>query len=89
MNEGAILAAIEEYNRYHSPEAVAELEGLSKGRLTIRFRGPFCESCGVSEWFEDFAIELGKRGIAASIEGARDAGDGSFLVSFAIGSGDR
>ncbi|MEM2226370.1 MAG: hypothetical protein QXL32_02990 [Candidatus Bathyarchaeia archaeon] len=89
MNEGAILEAIKEYNRYHSPEAIAELEGLSEGRLTIRFRGPFCESCGVSEWFEDLAIELRGRGISASIEGAKEASDGSFLVSFAIGSGDR
>ncbi len=89
MDKGAILSTIEEYNRYHSPEAIAELEELSGGHLKVRFRGPFCESCGVSEWFEDLAVELRRRGIAASVEGAKEAGDGSFLVSFAIGGGDR
>lgn len=86
MDERAILSAIEEYNKYHGREAIAELEGISGDRLIVRFRGPFCESCGLREWFEDLAIELKRRGIEASTERAIEAGDGSFLVSFAIES---
>jgi len=83
----AVLSAIREYNRYHGREAIAELEGISEGHLSIRFRGPFCESCGVRDWFEDLAIELGRRGIRASIEGIAEGADGSFSVRFALRAG--
>ncbi len=55
-----INKAIEIYNRYRSPEAVAKLVRLDKDRLILDISGPYCRSCGLSDWFEDFSIELAK-----------------------------
>jgi hypothetical protein len=53
-----VLRAIEVYNRYRSPEATAKLVGMEKDGFIIEFKGPFCQSCGVNDYFEDFIHEL-------------------------------
>lgn len=50
--------AVEAYNRYRRPEAVAAVIRLEGGLLTVRFQGPFCATCGVSDWLEDLGYEL-------------------------------
>ncbi len=56
--EKAVKQAIEDYNRYRSPEAKASLVEVGGSVLTVDFEGPFCMSCGVSDYFEDFIYEL-------------------------------
>ncbi len=56
--EKAVKQAIEEYNRYRSPEAKADLIEVGNSQLTVDFEGSFCRGCGVSDYFEDFIYEL-------------------------------
>ena len=48
-----IVKAIETYNRYRSPQATAMLVEVREGLLTIDFKGTYCKSCGVYDYFED------------------------------------
>jgi len=61
-----ILRAIEVYNRYRSPEATAKLLKFEEDGFTIEFEGPFCQSCGVQDYFEDFIYEL--KGLNNNVE---------------------
>lgn len=54
----AVLRAVDEYNKYRSPEAKAKLVEIRKDRLTIDFEGTFCQTCGVYDYLEDFIYEL-------------------------------
>lgn len=54
----AVLKAIIEYNKYRSPEAIAKLIKISKNELILEFKGSFCRTCGVYDYFEDFIYEL-------------------------------
>ncbi|MEM4609926.1 MAG: hypothetical protein QW190_03480 [Thermoproteota archaeon] len=54
----AVFRAVDEYNKYRSPEAKARLVEIRKDRLTIDFEGTFCQTCGVYDYLEDFIYEL-------------------------------
>ncbi len=54
----SVLKAIEEYNKYRSPEAKAKLVKISDRELVLDFEGSFCRTCGVVDYFEDFIYEL-------------------------------
>jgi hypothetical protein len=56
----SVLKAIEEYNKYRSPEAKAKLVKISEKELLLDFEGSFCRTCGVSDYLEDFIYELQK-----------------------------
>ncbi|MBC7114416.1 MAG: N-acetyltransferase [Archaeoglobi archaeon] len=45
--------ALEKFNRFHSPEAVAEFMREDGDLVYVKFTGPFCVSCGVYDYFED------------------------------------
>jgi len=51
------------YNRYRSPESRAELLGLEGRRIRVRFEGPFCRTCGIRDWVEDYAYFLEELGL--------------------------
>ena len=53
-----ILRAIEVYNRYRSPMAIAKLVDMEKDGFIIKFEGAFCLGCGVRDYFEDFIYEF-------------------------------
>jgi hypothetical protein len=53
-----VRRAVVLYNRYRSPEAVAELVRVSPETVTIAFSGSFCYSCGVLDYLEDFSYEF-------------------------------
>jgi len=54
----AVLKAVDEYNKYRSPEARARLIRIREDKLTIDFEGTFCQTCGVYDYLEDFIYEL-------------------------------
>ena len=58
MEASKVKAAIEEFNKYRSPEAVAKLIDVGEGFTVIGFSGPFCRSCGLYDYFDDLKIEL-------------------------------
>lgn len=55
-----VLKAIEEYNKFRSPEAKAKLVKISEKEIVLDFEGTFCRTCGVYDYFEDFIYELKK-----------------------------
>ena len=79
-----ILRAIEVYNRYRSPEATAKLVGIKKDGFIIEFKGPFCQSCGVNDYFEDFihALEGISGDFSVEVKATEPAGPQSFRVRY-------
>ncbi len=59
--------AVELYNRYRAPEAVAEILEVGKDTVKVVFRGSFCETCGIRDWVEDFAYVLQDLGVDAEL----------------------
>jgi len=53
-----IEKAVEQYNRFRSPEAIAKFVTFSANRFIVEFNGPFCQSCGICDYFEDLIYEL-------------------------------
>ncbi|MBS7655435.1 hypothetical protein KEJ50_02925 [Candidatus Bathyarchaeota archaeon] len=53
-----IEEVIEAYNHYRSPEAIAKLTTFTNDQFTVFFKGPFCQSCGVYDYFEDLIYEV-------------------------------
>lgn len=89
MERELILLAIEEYNKYHSPEAIARLKEISGSSLKVEFYGPFCAGCEPGEWFEDLRIELWQRGVETVIDEVLEMGDEAFLVKYSmVGQGE-
>jgi len=83
--EKAVKQAIEEYNRYRSPEAKASLVEMGNRKLTIDFEGSFCRSCGVSDYFEDFIYELKRHAeVEMTIQGSEQIKPEKFRVKFAF-----
>jgi hypothetical protein len=81
-----VSIAIEVYNRYRSPEATAKLIGMEKDGFIIEFEGPFCQSCGVNDYFEDFIHELEdmSRSLRVEVKETEPAGPQSFRVRYAV-----
>jgi len=59
--------AIEEYNKYRSPESTAELVEVRGDLIKVRFRGSFTETCGINDWVEDFIYVLEDLGVKAGL----------------------
>ena len=80
-----ILRAVEVYNRYRSPEATAKLLKLEEDGFTIEFKGSFCQSCGVQDYFEDFVYELkGLNNVEAEIQEIEQTSPQSFKVRYLV-----
>jgi hypothetical protein len=79
-----VLRAIAVYNRYRSPEATAKLVGIKKDGFIIEFKGPFCQSCGMNDYFEDFIYELEKisRGCKVEMKAIEPAGPQSYRILY-------
>ncbi len=62
-----IMEAIKTYNRFRSPEARAELVSIGDDKITVRFTGSFCETCGIRDWVEDLVYVLEDHGVEAEL----------------------
>jgi len=77
--------AVEEYNRYRSPEAVARIVQTDNDGFTLEFSGPFCQSCGVHDYFEDMIFELERlTGMSASLREIQEMEKGMYQVRYSI-----
>lgn len=85
LNE-LVLRAIEVYNRYRSPEAIAKLVRMKKDSFVIEFEGIFCLSCGVKDYFEDFIYELEdiNSNFRVEIKETEHIGPQSYRVQYAV-----
>jgi len=59
--------AVELYNRYRSPEAIASIVGIEGNFIVMKFTGHFCVTCGVIDWVEDYLYILKDMGIEAEV----------------------
>ncbi|MFQ6076773.1 MAG: hypothetical protein ACE5Z5_11670 [Candidatus Bathyarchaeia archaeon] len=82
----SVKRAIDQYNRYRSPEATAKIFKIREGTLTVEFSGPFCETCGVYDWFEDLKYELEAidQRLQATITQIQRRKSGAYTVLFSI-----
>ncbi|MEM5835315.1 MAG: AAA family ATPase [Candidatus Aenigmatarchaeota archaeon] len=78
-----IRRAVEEYNKYRAPEANIEIEKIKDNYVILRFFGPFCKSCGVYDYFEDFIFFLRDLELDGKIKNVKEIKNG-FLVKFKI-----
>lgn len=63
-----VKRAIEEYNRYHAPEAEARLLEARGDSLVVEFRGSFCTTCGFYDYFDDLVYVLEDHGVRVYVE---------------------
>ena len=82
-----VRKAIEQYNRYRSPEAVAELRSIGEKYVELSFRGPFCHTCGVIDWIEDFKYVAEDLGLRLELESVEDAGPEELVARFRVVEG--
>jgi superoxide reductase len=68
---------IEEYNKYHSPEAIAKLVSIEERSFIIKFTGSFCQSCGFYDYFDDYKILLEEHGLKSDITGITEIEEGA------------
>jgi len=83
MEASRVKAAIEEFNKYRSPEAVAKLVDVGEGFTVIELSGPFCRSCGLYDYFDDLKIELEEK-MGCPIEISKiEGGEGEgYLITY-------
>lgn len=62
-----IRMGINEYNKYRSPEANAELIEYKDRRFRVKFTGPYCRTCGYYDYFEDLVYELLDLGVKSRV----------------------
>lgn len=85
MMKEKIEKAIEEFNKYRSPEAVARLLTSGKKSFKIEFTGSFCKTCGFYDYFEDFRLVLEENGLKAKISETKEIAEGA-VVKFEVGT---
>jgi len=78
--------AVEEYNRYRSPEAIARIEFVEGRRIYVSFTGSYCETCGLYDWIEDLLYVLERYGITAVIEHVEEVSWDTMIAVFRIES---
>jgi len=83
MEASKVKAAIEEFNKYRSLEAVAKLIDVGEGFTVIELSGPFCRGCGLYDYFDDLKIELEEK-VGGPIEISKIEGGESegYLITY-------
>jgi len=83
VDEGIIYSAVGDYASSYGGEIAIHIEDLNERRLTVRFEGRMCKTCGVSGYFEGLAYMLKISGIDARIAGYRQEG-GGYVVEYLL-----
>ncbi len=63
-----VSKAVEVYNKYRALEAEAEVLKISGNKIIVKFKGSFCETCGVNDWIEDFKYVLEDLNVDSELE---------------------
>jgi len=84
--KGYVFQAFTEFNKWHEPEAVAELVKLEGPAIVVELSGPFCRTCGLYDYFDDLKFELEKvLGKSLEIAQVNSGGDERYVIIFKIG----
>ncbi|USS39989.1 hypothetical protein NF865_06440 [Thermococcus aggregans] len=80
--------AVGEFNRLHGSKAQAEIIETTNDEVVIEFRGSFCKTCGLFDYFDDIkweAIEFGLHVEPVEIlESEEDFEKGRYVVKYKI-----
>ena len=75
---------MEEYNKYHSPEAKVEIIKIEKNKIILKFSGHYCFTCGAYDYFEDFVYLLKENMIESKIVKVYESVEGEIIVEIEI-----
>lgn len=78
-----ISRAIEVFNRFRAPEAVAKLLSVRDDVFEVEFSGPYCKTCGYYDYFEDLVYEADEVGLKINIVDIKDMADYA-IVKFKV-----
>jgi len=81
--KGEIAEAVDEYNKYRSPESTARFVFSDRKSFRVEFTGSFCHTCGFYDYFEDFRIMLEDVGLKTKIGKVKEMEKGA-AVEFEI-----
>ena len=73
-----IKKAINNFNKYKKPEAIAKLISFKDNKFVIKFSGSFTKSCCVNDYFDDFIEECNNKIRIKEIKDKK----GFYLVEF-------
>lgn len=75
-----VEAAVDEFNRYRSPECVAELVSFEGKKVVVEFKGCFCYSCGCFDYVDDFGLMLRDHGLRTVVDEVERVDEGLRVV---------
>lgn len=78
-----MLKAINTFNEFRAPEAIAKLIKYKDKRFLVEFSGYLCYTCGTYDYFDDLVVMLEDNGLKAEIKEVNDYGE-YFLVEYEI-----
>jgi hypothetical protein len=86
MEADVVDRAVEEYNRFRSPEAFARIIERRGDGFVVEFSGSFCATCGVYDWLEDLRYEIRRLDLEldAVIEDWKQISDDTIIVEFKL-----
>jgi superoxide reductase len=87
LSVNTVHQTIDEYNRYHAPEATVQLSNYDKHYYCVQFTGSFCYTCGFYDYFDDFKYLLEDHGIITVIDQVTETVSGAY-VSFQLKRSD-
>ena len=74
-----IAYCIDEFNKYRSPEAHAEMLAFDGNKITVRFTGHFCKRCGFYDYFDDLKFIFENNGIPIANMNISEVQDGAVV----------
>ncbi len=84
MNKEDLKKAIESHNKYKSAIAEAEVVEVEEDGFRVKFKGNFCLSCCMDEYFIDLAYELEELEIEAEFVGFHQIGEKVFVAEYDV-----
>ncbi|ASJ16849.1 hypothetical protein A3L04_07065 [Thermococcus chitonophagus] len=79
---------IKEFNKWHGSEAQAKILKVKEDEVIIEFKGTFCKTCGLYDYFDDIAWEAIDFGLKIKpveiIESEEDFEEGRYVVRYKV-----
>jgi len=83
--EQILTKTIKEFNKYRTPEVVANLTSVDNSSFNIKFKGHYCYTCGFYDYFDDFRFLLEEINVKAKITEIEEIEEGA-IVTFTLES---
>lgn len=84
MNEKILRRGLRTYNKYRSPIATAKLLEVKGDRFKVQFKGSFCRTCGMDEYFLDLVYELESENLETELERIRPIREEKFIAEYKV-----